>query len=449
MGVREEAIANLQALWPDAGVGVLKRAGLAADWTAVVGPIPDELLAAPGDAQMAGQTVLGRLRDLYRQAGRSREALAFARAGADRARQHFGGHHPQALLAAMHLGVLLDRLDRTDEALPHLFAAWAGLVRAYDNAHIHVASSAAAYGRALRRAGDPVAAEARLSDALKIRRLVTPGKTGLLAAQVAELRIETDRDDEAAPLLQEAWESLCRDKGEHDRLALDRARTLSSLWLRLDEHARAVPVFQSLWAWVQPNGSAVERAQVGFDLGRCLDATARPEQGLRLMDEALRITRTLEGEDGAPHPDLPQRLATWARVSEDRGRRQEAEGYLLEAIEAEKQIFGEQSAQVGIRQAAVGDLVYRMGRLDEAIGWIDSGLSLVRSALGDEHELSALVTERLIDLLLEKADQCFEVLDDPETGWEYVYRGQWLCLDILGPDHPAHKTLKYYRNSGG
>ncbi|MFK7928883.1 MAG: tetratricopeptide repeat protein [Myxococcota bacterium] len=449
MGVREQVVADLHGLWADGGEGVLRRAGLGAAWSDVVAPIPDELLQTGSAGAASAELVLGRLRDLYAKAGRSREALAFARAVYERTSTRLGASTTGALMAQAQLGVLLNKLERAEEAHPHLDAAWRGL-----NQHLHgpdskLAAVAAALGRVLRHLGEPEAALARLEDALRMRRVLTPGKTGLLTAQVAELRIEMGMEEDAAPLLQEAWESLCRDRGEHHRLSVDRARALSSLWLRLDEHARAVPVFQSLWAWVKDNGEPHERAQVGFDLGRALDATARPEQGLRLMEEALKLTRTLPTDDGRPHPDLPQRLATWARLSEGRGRRQEAEGFLLEAIELERQLYGSDSAQVGIRQAALGDLAYRMGRLDDAIGWVDAGLDLVRSGLGDEHELSALVAERLIDLLLEKADHCFDVLKDPSLGWEYVFRGQAVCLDVLGPDHPSHKALKYYRGYSG
>jgi len=446
VGVREQAVASLEGLWPDGGAAVLRGAGAATSWSQIVAPLPDELLKAGGTPTMVGETLLGRLRDLYSKAGRAREALAFARAAHDRVGKRLGEGHPLARMAQMRLGAMLDELGRHEQATEHLQAAWRGLYKAFGT-DPRSATAAQLLARNLRNVGDLPAAEARLRDALTIRRVTAPTKLGLLLAQVAEITRELSGDEAAAPSFQEAWEVLVRERGEHDRVTLGRARVLGPMWLRLGEHAAAARVLDSVWRWASAHAEPGERARVAFDYGRALDGSGEPERGVRLMDEGLRWTRAYRDERGLPHPDLAQRLATWARVNEHRGRRQEAEGYLLEAVEVERQLHGPQSAQVGIRQAAVGDLVYRMNRLDDAIGWMDAGLGLLRSDLGDENDLTALVAERLVDLLLEKADYCFEVLRDPDLGWEYIFQGRGITLDILGPEHPAHKTLKYYRNA--
>lgn len=448
MGVREQALSHLTGLWADGGAAVLHSAGMRGGWESVIGPLPDELLQVGGPPEVAAETLLGRLRDLYHKAGRHREALAFARAAHERISRRLGDEHPMTLLAGSRLGAQLDTLGRHDEATPYLQAAWRGLYRAFGT-DPRAATAAQLLARNLRSRGDLAAAYARIEDALALRQVLSPSKLGLLLAQRAELRMEIDGDETAAPMLQDAWEVLVRERGEHDRVTLDRARILGPMWVRLEDPHRAARVLESLWKWVEPNGSPAEKARVSFDLGKSLDAIGQEERGLRLIEEGLRRTRELTEPDGTPHPDLPNRLATWARVQEQRGRRQQAEGFLLEAVEAERQIHGPTSGSVGLRQASVGDLCYRMGRLDEAIGWFEAGLGLVRADYGDESDVSQLVAERLVDLLLEKADQCFDELRDPELGWEYIYRGRGITLDVLGPDHPAHKTLKYYRKGGG
>lgn len=445
--MREQAVSHLESLWADGGAAVLRGAGMTAGWASVVGPLPEELLAVHGPADVAGEALLGRLRDLYNKAGRKREALAFARAAHDRVGRRLGPDHPMTRIAAMRLGSQLDLLGRHEDATEFLELAWRGLYRAFGTDK-RSATAAQLLAKNLRSRGDLPGAFARIQDALTIRQVLTPNQIGLLLAQRAELRMEIEGDEAAAPMLQDAWEVLCREKGVHDRVTLDRARILGPMWQRLDEHAQAVKVLETLWGWVQAKGDPVERARVGFDLGRSLDLTGEHERGLRLMKEGLESTRRLQGEAGAPHADLPQRLATWARVEEQRGHRQQAEGFLLEAVEVERRIHGPSSGSVGLRQASVGDLAYRLGRLDDAIGWMESGLGLLRSDFGDEHPVTHLVAERLVDFLLEKADHCFDVLGDAELGWEYIYQGRWITLDILGAEHPSHKTLKYYRSGG-
>jgi len=444
VSVREQAVAALKGLWPDGGAVVLRGAGVATSWEEVLAPLPDELLGAPGPPAMVGETLLGRLREIYGKAGRKREAMSFARAAWDRTSSRLGNDHPMAQMQGMRLGALLDELGRHDEATPYLERAFKVLYKAFGT-DPRAATAAQFLARNLRNRGDLPAADARLQDALSIRRITNPTKIGLLLAQIAEVRREVGGDEAAAPVFYEAWETLCRERGPHDRVTLDRARVLGPMALRLGDPESAAEVLESLWAWVEKHGSPEERAKVAFEYGRALEAIGHDDRGVRMMNEGLRWTREQRDTDGGPHPDLAQRLATWARVNEQRGRPQEAEGYLLEAVEIDKQVHGAGSAQVGIRQAAVGDLVYRMGRLDEAIGWMDAGLGLLRSDLGDEAELTALVAERLIDLLLEKADECFDVYRDPMLGWEYIFQGRGITLDILGPEHPAHKTLKYYR----
>lgn len=439
MSVHARAASLLAALFDDGGVDVLDAAGLVPDWAQVIAPIPEVLLKVDD-----GAVLLGRLRDLFAQAQRLHVAIVFADALWQRNEQELGKDHTDTLVARGRLGALLDKGGHSVDAGLHMEAAWRGLRQREPD--LRTAVLAADIGRHFHANGDVVRAELALDQAYRIRRVVAPTRLGLVAAQLAEVKLEVGKEEEAAELLQESWEQLRAEKGEGDRVTLDRARTLGPLWLRLDQPARAAPVLRSLWGWVRLHGPLEEKAQVSFDLGRSLDATGHKEEGLRLMEQGLGWTRTLLDEDGRPHPELPQRLATWARVNEERGHREDAEGHLLEAVEAERMLYGANSAEVGIRQVAVGDLVYRMGRLDEAIGWMDAGLSLLRGTVGDEHQLVVIVAERLIDFFLEKADQCIDVYGDAETGWEYIYQARGLCLDVLGPEHPSHRTLKYYRS---
>jgi len=439
-----QAVEQLRSLWPDGGAQILERAGLAS-WQAVVAALPADVLTVPPGPMPPGETLLGRLRDLFSQAGRHPTAIALAQALFERREQALGPEHPETLVARSRLGAVLLRAGELDAAGGHLLRAHRGLRAAMERPDLRAAQAAIDLASYLRQRGEPEQAARALLQAYEIRRRAAPGSVGLLAAQLGELLLELGDDDAAADRLSEAWDLLRQTRGEHDRVTLDRARLLGPLLVRLDQPERALPVLRSLAAWTGAHGTPEERASVDFALGRALDQTDQPEEAYRHLERAIRWTRAHVGDDDLPHPELPQRLAIWSRVVELRGRPAEAEGVLLEALEAERLLFGEASAEVGLRQAAIGDLCSRMRRLDDAIGWIESGLGLLRTALGDDHEVTAVVAERLIDLLLEKADFCFEELRSPDLGWEYIEQGRWICLDILGPEHPSHKTLKYYR----
>lgn len=446
MGVKEQAVGHLESLWPDGGASVLAQARLP-PWPRFLASVPASVLQVPPGPMPPGETLLGRLRDLHSRVGNHDLSIHLGRALLERRLATLGPKHPETFVAQGKLGAALMRAGRFDEASDPIHRAFRGLKSTLNRADLKIASAAADLANFLFRIGDLQGAARALTEAYELRKLIAPQTIGLVAAQLGEVQLELGNDEVAVGLLQEAWESLCQQRGEHHRVTLDRARMLATLQLRLDLQVRAVPVLRSLHAWATEHGDENEVARVEFQLGRALDATGKKEESYRLTERSMRWTRAYKDpETGLPHPDLPHRLGVWSRMAELRGRPHEAEGYLLEAVEVEKLIFGEVSPEVGLRQASIGDLAYRMRRMDDAIGWLESAVALLRSTLDDDHEVVIAVVETLIDLLLEKADQCFEELKAPDMGWQYIGRGRQLCHQVLGTEHPSHKTLKYYRS---
>ena len=443
MSIRDRGLAQLRSLWVDEGADVLSRAGLTPDWGAVLAPIPDVMLAAPSGPEDPGEVLLARMRDLFVQAGHARIGLVLGEELVQVKMDRYGETDRGALMALARLGGMYDDHEMHGDAREALETAMAGL--STDQPTLDQAMVSEALARHYRATDEPHLAERCLSRAVRLLRIVAPDKLGLVAAQLAELQIEDERDEEAVPNLELAWRTLERVQGADHPQTLDRASLLGPLLNRLDRHEDAVEVMRPLWRHMARSEDLEERAAVAYEFGRALDATGVREEAHRLIEIAVRWSRSAEDEDGLPHPTLPTRLATWARLAEERGRPDEAEGILLEAMEAERNLFGPGSPEVGLRHAAIGDLYYRMGRLDDAVGWFDAGVSLLRSELGDQHEVTGVVAERLVDLLLEKADYSYEVLRDPELGSEFIEQGKWITLDILGPSHPALNTLKYYK----
>jgi tetratricopeptide (TPR) repeat protein len=443
---REQAIVALCAIWEDEGEDFLWRAGLGPTWADVLAPLPDVLFDVSDSPFPVDDTLLGRLRELFVQAELGDAAVALAEAAYELRSQRLGPRNADTLVAQNRLGVVLDRFGDPVLAGVQLEAAARGLREALPKPDVRQALAYADLARHLHTQGDLERAQFFMEQAYRVRRIVTPDRSGLIAAQLAELRLEAGQESEGAELLQDAWNQLRRERGDAHNDTLDRARTLGPLWLRLEQPARAVPPLRSLWAAVEHADDEDEAMRVAFDLGRALTATGHDEEGFRLIDRAVAWCRDVEDEDGLPHPDLPQRLVVWSRLLEERGNADEAEGYLLEAVEAEKLLHGDESAEVGLRQAAVGDFLHRRGRYEEALGWMDAGLSLVRSSVGDEHDLSRVVGERLVEYLVQRADAAFDELRDPGLAREYIDRARFLTLDVLGSDHPLHRTVKYYRN---
>jgi len=443
VSIRERGLAQLRGVWADEGADVLGRAGLAQDWGVVLAPVPEVMLAVADGPPDPGEVLLERMRDLFVQAGRVDVALVLAEEVVQVKLGRYGEQDPGALLALARLGALYDGEQMYAEARNALETALDGLSSAGPSVPLAMVAEQLARHYRVTEAFDR--AEQVLQLALDTLKVVGPDKLGLIAAQLAELQIEDERDEQAVNNLELAWRTLARVYGPSHPTTLDRARVLGPLLNRLDRYEEAAEILRPLWVAMRNSPDLEERAAVAFELGRALDATGVREEAHRPIEHAVRWARAAQGEDGAPHRTLPTRLSTWSRLSEERGRPDEAEGILLEAMEAERQLFGPGSPEVGLRHAAIGDLYYRMNRLDEALGWFDAGLSLIRSELGDSHPVAGLVAERLVDLLLEKADQCFEVLGQPDLGWEFIERGKWITLDVLGSAHPSLQTLKYYK----
>jgi tetratricopeptide (TPR) repeat protein len=78
-------------------------------------------------------------------------------------------------------------------------------------------------------------------------------------------------------------------------------------------------------------------------------------------------------------------LALAARVMASRGRADEAERLLIEAMEVDRRAHGPASVEVAQRQAAIGRFVLRQGRVEDALGWLETAVGVLRRALPMEH----------------------------------------------------------------
>ena len=104
-------------------------------------------------------------------------------------------------------------------------------------------------------------------------------------------------------------------------------------------------------------------------------------------------------------------MSLWADLALQRKRQTEAEGALLEALEVERRLYGEESHEVAIRTAAIGHLYAQQGRQQEAMGWLDPAVSLLRSTRGDKDPATRVAVGYLLDLLDKEMEQARQQRD--------------------------------------
>ncbi len=444
MDVIAEAPNLLGSLFEDGGAALLGQGGLGTDWRAALAHVPPAVLAiAPGPD--AGLRQLLRLRDFWSSRNDLRPAVAATRGLVDVLARRVGPHHPDTLVELATLGVLADRAGRVDEGARLIEEALERLRPQVSGRDLRLAVVSGHAGRSRMSRGDVKGAEAALDVAWRIRTDVAPDTAALVAAQLGEVRLKLGDVQGALPLLKDAWEATRAREGDESPRALARAQMLGSVYNQLGRHDAAVKALRPVHAHLG-DAPPERRAAVAFELGLALARTGVAEEGLRLVDESVRWTRAWGQRSGSPHPSLPGRLTMFAQLQNQRGRPGEAEGMLMEALDAERQLYGDASPQVAQRYASIGRLVGGQGRLDEAIGWLDPACSLLRSALGDADPRVVEAVEAQAGFVLQRATQAL-ASRDRELAGGLVLRAYDLAAAVLGHGHERTRRLRDLRDS--
>jgi tetratricopeptide (TPR) repeat protein len=425
-------VAELSALFEDGGAGFLRDAGLPS-WDAALAEAPPPLRATSD-----GWRLLSGLRDLWNARGNLPAALAASRALHAHRLATLGREHPDTWLELAAVGALLQRRGEVREGASFLDQAWVGLRSVAGGRDPRVAVVAQNVAQVRVRQGLLDEAEHALEVAYRIRKDALPDSVGLVAAQLGEIRVRLGRPKEAVPLLREALELTARLEGPGSPRAQARGHMLGTVLNQLERYKEAVEVLRPVHA-AAPVDPEV-RASVAFELGLALDRTGAKEEGLRRIEESLRLTRAL-----GDHPSLANRVTLMAQLHADRSRLEEAEGLLREATEIDRRRFGDASAEAAIRQAALGQFLARFGRKDEAVGLLDSACSLLRSTAGDADPRTVAVVELATGLV---ADQVASAAarKDRELASALVRRGLSLAEPVLGPAHARTRRLRELRD---
>lgn len=429
MDVVTRAPELIAALFPDGGAAVLREAGIGSTWREVLAHVPPELLAAPGEDP--GLQQISVLRDFYARRNDFRAAIALTRALLRVHASQRGQDHPDVYVELGALGALAQRVGKAEEGAQLLERAYQALRERVGGRDLRLAVVGAHLAVHHVRNGRWQEAEVLLVEAHRIRSREAPETTAQVAAQLGEVRVHLGRDEEAASLYKEAWKVLEKQLGpEHPRVVA-RAWAYGLLLNKIGHHGIAIPPLRAAYNAFRGGRDMETSMHAAYELGLALDAIGQKEEGLRLIEEAIRWTRGARGPDGGPHPKLPQRLSKYASIQLHRGRPAEAEGLMREALEAERQLFGDASPEVATRYAALGYFYARNGRSAEALGWLEPAASLMRSTVGDNDPRTHVIVDYQVGLLIAQAEAALEKRDR-KLAASMLRRAWSLAVPVLG-----------------
>lgn len=435
MDLRVEAARRIAALFGDGGATLLAEGNLDGGWAGALARVPDAaFLLPPTPPELVGERLLTQIRDHWSATGELRAAVAATRGIVKVRTRRLGDAHPDTLVEVGALGALADRAGRTEDARAMLESAHQALRAAVGGRDLRLAVVAGHLGVHYLRVERFQDAEAAFTQAYRIRREVAPDSTGLVAAQLAEMYLRSERAELAVPLLQEAHAQMRARFGPTHPRTVSRARALAGVLHQLGKHLEAEPVLRDLYQHAVEQGDPARHAEAAFDLGMGLRRVGLTEESYRHVEEAVALTRRLDRD-----PALPERLTAWARLTLERGRADEAEGLFREALEAETRLHGPTSVEVAVRYAELGRFVGERGRHAEAMGWLDPGARLLKQHLGAEHPVTRLAAENLVELLLIQARAALGYGDRGQARELKRTAEEWAPL--LGGRHPLAQQL--------
>lgn len=413
MLTREAAAGTIAGLFQDGGLVVLAEGGGHATWEEALQTLPSALFQMEAQPPIQFLTLA---RDLWSRSGDLRMATAVTRGLIRILVDRVGRDHPETIAQLGALGALAQQAGRVDEGAEMLEQAFHALRSVVGGRDLRLAIVAGNLGLHYARAGVWSDAEHCLRVALKIRQAEAPATAGNVAGQLAEVLLRQDRVDEGLDLLEVAWLADLDHVGERHPSTVRRLLQLAEALSGAGHHRKAVPLWRTLDEIIRADGNPENVARIGFELGCALLHVHRREEGIRRMREALEWTRAISDQAGRPHPELAKRLTHWANLEIDHGRAAQAEGLLREAVEVEERLSGTSSPTTARRQADLGTLLARMGRVDEALGYLASAASLLASTEGSEEPATIAAAEGTLGLLATKVEQLVAQRDKAGAG---------------------------------
>ena len=215
---------------------------------------------------------------------------------------------------------------------------------------------------------------------------------------LGQLLKDTNRLEEAEPLMRRALEIDTASFGEHHP---DVARDLNNLGLLLKDTNRfeeAEPLMRRALE-IDTASFGEHHPDVAIclnNLGLLLKDTNRFEEAEPLMRRALEIDTASFGEH---HPVVAIRLNNLGLLLKDTNRFEEAEPLMRRALEIDTASFGEHHPVVAIRLNNLGQLLKDTNRLVEAEPLMRRALEIATASFGEHHPVVARASNNLGQLL--------------------------------------------------
>ena len=426
-----DAPARLSDLFSDGGASIFEESGRVSSWEEALAPLPKAVFrVASEDPAVA---LLTMCRDMWSRVD-LRLATAMTRGLLKIHIERHGKDHPDALVELGALGALAQRAGRVEEGAALLEEAWTGLRSVVGGRDIRLAIVAGNLGLYYAKIGDLSQAEHLLDQAYRVRKRVAPTSIAKVAAQLGEIRLRLGKTEEGLDDLRAAWLCSLDSVGETHPQTVKYSITLARGLNRAKLYRESTPLWRDLYRLAVDSNNPEKIAEIGFYLGMALYRTHHKEEARRRINESVRWTRA--ASEQTVHPKLPERLTFLAALEIDQRRIYEAEGLYREVIEAEIRLHGDDSPEVARRYAALGRLLGQMGRIDEAVGYLESAASLLLSTIGPRQESTRAVVAAAVGVLTQKAEQSVAE-GDKEGASQILGHALQLAGPVIGFDHEA------------
>jgi len=432
-----EAAALVRGMFDDEGRAILAEGGAAPSWEDALAPMPPQIFGVKDSNP--GIAILTMARDMWNRSGDLRMATAVTRGLLGWHVANQGREHPDSYVELGALGYLAQRAGKEAEGAQMLEEAWSGLRSVVGGRDLRLAVVAGNLGLHYARSGDLERGEHVLEQALRIRERIAPETVAHVAGQLGEVRLRLGRVDTALECLRQAWLCELDAHGEPHPRTVARARELALVLNKARKFRESVAMWRGLDALAQGAPPEV-LAEVGFQLGVALYHTHKRDEAIRRVQQAVALTRTL-GTGDSPHAELPDRLSFAAQIDIDMRRPYDAEGLLTEAVEIQTRISGADSPDTARRYVQLANLIAKLGRIDEAMGYMDGASSLLLSTLGPEHAHTQMAVEATVGLLIAKSTQMLDLGERREAA-ELLRHAKSLGGGVLGFDHPDQLAIQ-------
>jgi serine/threonine protein kinase len=371
--------------------------------------------------------------------GLHQEALPAVSGAFELRRTHLGDGHEDTIQSRHAFGSLLSTLGRYDESLAHLLVAYEQSRRILGADSREALSAGATLGGLYRRMGNLTEAERLWTDTLtRQRRVLGDNDTATLRmlnnigvlyavqgkeaeaeaawrelldrrldalgpdhpqylgslANLGQLLHDQGRYAEAEPLMRQSLAAERRRHGDRYVATLTTMSMLASLLRNIDQLDEALALqrecFEGRLEVLGPEHTDTILAQAL--LGTIMHARGDRDEGERLIREATEAQVRLRGET---HPNAILSMGALRDLEIDAGRIEEAYALSTRITRLVRGGAIHEPFLIGEHVSIHGDLLFKLGRTQEALAQLHEGFNIIEKSVGAAHPHARAAAARL------------------------------------------------------